>query len=215
MVFAPVRFLACTTILFFTLGACQAAPASEAPSPVPTQHPIRVTANPATPSAFTVIPTPAMVPTPAPILFPRPIPTIPPPPTLFPTVVWPTFAPAPVLPPTVARPTFAPPLTLPPEFELSISPAPELFPTITLEVPQLLATPAVPTPTLLPTPALHRTGPNTWLSGEAATLAREGDELFAAGRFTEAIAKYQEAQMHLDQPSQVLHSLLVPGQVRN
>ena len=86
--------------------------------------------------------------------------------------------------------------------------APELFPTTTLEVPQLLATRAVPTPTPVPTPALHRTGPNIWLSGEAATLAREGDELFAAGRFIEAIAKYEDAQEHLDQPSQVLHSLL-------
>ena len=87
-------------------------------------------------------------------------------------------------------------------------PAPELFPPITLEVPQLLVTTTGPTPTPLPTQALHRTGPDTWLSGEAAVLARQGDELFAAGQFTEAIAKYRAAQEHLDQPNQVLHSSL-------
>ena len=207
MLSALVRILGCTAILLFTLGACQAAPAREAPSPVPTRTPIRVTATPVTPLAITTPPMPTIGPSPAPILIPQSMPTFLPP-TFPPMTAWPTIPPPAVLPPTVVWPTSPPPLVLSPTVEVPIMPAPELFPTITLEVPQLLATTTGPAPTPLPTQVLHRTGPDTWLRGEAALLAREGDELFANGRFAEAIAKYRTAQEHLDQPNQVLHSLL-------
>ncbi len=202
-----VRILACSAILLFTLGACQAAPAGEAPSPVPTQGLIRVRATPRAALAATTLPMPTIGPTPAPILIPQSIPTFPPP-TFLPTVEWPTVPPPPLLPPTVVWPTSPPPLVLSPTVEVPIMPAPELSPTITFEIPQLLATTTGPTSNPLPTQALHRTSPDKWLRGEAAVLARQGDELFAAGRFTEAIAKYRAAQEHLDQPNQVLHSWL-------
>ena len=212
MLFGLVRILACTAILLFTLGACQAAPAPEDPPPVPTHPPIRVTTTPEIPPTVTALATPTAV-SPAPIANVLPAST----PNFEATVearlaatvaAAPTETPPPVLPPTVVRPTLPTLLAVPPNFALPTIAAPELLPTITWEVPQLQATRPVPTTTSVPINALHRTGPDTWLSGEAAVLAREGDELFAAGRFTEAIAKYQEAQKHLDQPSQVLHSWL-------
>ena len=190
MLSAPARILFCTAILLFTLGACQSAPAQEAPPPVPTHLSIRETATsdvqsavnaPLGPTAVSPEPTPAS----------QPVPTDPAPPVLPPTVTLPTVLPTLAPPPTIVRPTI---------------PDPALSPTITPGGPQLRSTPVIPTASPVPTRVLHRTGPDTRLTGTTALLAREGDELFAAGRFAEAIAKYREAQEHLDQPSQVLHS---------
>ena len=91
------------------------------------------------------------------------------------------------------------------------TPTPTATPALTsTSTPQPTETPTpIPTNTPTPTPAggiIHRTGKVHTLTGQAAKLMREGDQLYAAGEFAEALLKYQAAQEAADKPMQVIKS---------